>query len=73
MVQIGIAEESSRVSWRYDPEADVLYLAIGQPKAAIGVDIGDGVIARYDEDKNILVGLTVVGLKQRLQRELVPD
>ena len=30
-------------------KADVLYLSIGTPKPAVGVDIGEGVVVRYDD------------------------
>jgi hypothetical protein len=73
MDPIGIVEDSSQVSWHYDLEADVLYLSLGDPRPAVGVDIGDGLIARYDEDDKALVGLTLIGIKQRLQKELVAD
>ena len=67
---IKIMEKSAEVSWDYDEEADVLYLSIGEPKPAIGVDIGEGVVARYDEEHKELVGVTLVGLRARLLREL---
>jgi uncharacterized protein YuzE len=53
-------------AWRYDEEADVLYLSLGPPCTAVGVDIGDGVVLRYDERAKELVGLTVIGLRARL-------
>jgi len=73
MDSITIVEESSEVSWHYDSDADVLYLSLGEPRPAVGVDIGDGVIARYDEGERALVGLTLVGVKHRLLKELVAN
>ena len=49
-------------------EADVLYLSLGQPRPAVGVDIGDGVVLRYDEATQEVVGLTVIGLRAKLAR-----
>jgi len=60
--------KSSRIDWDYDEQADVLYLSIGAPKKAIGMDIGDGVILRYDEAHNEIVGLTLVGLRERIAK-----
>lgn len=37
------------LDWEYDDEADTLYLSFGKPKAALGLDIGEGVVVRYDE------------------------
>jgi uncharacterized protein YuzE len=67
---IKILEKPAEVSWDYDEEADVLYLSIGGPKPAVGVDIGEGVIARYDETQKEVVGLTFIGLRARLLKEL---
>ena len=58
------------LNWDYDAEADVLYLSIGEPQPALGVDIGEGVILRYDEAHNEVVGLTLIGLRSRLLSRL---
>jgi uncharacterized protein YuzE len=60
----------AEVSWDYDEEADVLYLSAGEPRPAIGVDIGEGVVARYDEVSREVVGVTLIGLRSRLLKEL---
>ena len=70
MEAIKILEHPDAVKWDYDKEADVLYLSVGEPRSATGVDIGEGVILRYDEAKNELVGLTLIGLRARLLKEL---
>ena len=70
MEAVRIREKSSDVDWDYDAEADVLYLSIGKPRAAVGVDIGEGVILRYDESKHEVVGLTLIGLRRRLLQDL---
>jgi uncharacterized protein YuzE len=54
----------------YDEEADVLYLSLGAPRSAVGVDVGDGVILRYDEGANEVVGVTLIGMRARLLRHL---
>jgi len=54
-------------TWFYDDEADVLYLSFGAPTPAVGIDIGDGVIVRYDEQRRQVVGLTILGLRARLE------
>ncbi len=67
---IKILEKPADVSWDYDEEADVLYLSVGEPRPAVGVDIGEGVVARYDEENKEVVGVTLIGLRARLLREL---
>lgn len=67
-----IPERSSSATWEYDTEADVLYLSVGGPRPAVGVDIGDGLVLRYDEARRDVTGLTVIGLRKRLMRGLNP-
>jgi uncharacterized protein YuzE len=52
--------------WEYDAEADVLYLSHGEPREAVGVDAGDGLVFRSDEATGTLVGVTIVGVRARL-------
>ena len=66
MEAVRILEKADRIDWDYDEEADVLYLSIGKPRKAVGIDIGDGVVVRYDEKKKEVVGLTVLGVRARL-------
>lgn len=66
MEAIKILERPSSLTWDYDEEADVLYISVGQPRSAVGVDIGDGLIVRYDETNHEVVGLTVIGMRDRL-------
>ena len=66
MEAIKILEKPTDLNWEYDEEADVLYLSIGKPKPAVGIDIGEGVIVRYDESNQEVVGLTLIGLQSRL-------
>lgn len=70
METVKILKEPAALNWYYDEEADVLYLSVGEPQAAEGVDAGDGVVLRYDEDKKEVVGLTLIGLRARLLEEL---
>lgn len=63
-------DERGTLDWEYDDDADVLYLSVGAPRPAIGIDIGDGLIVRYDESCNEVVGLAVIGLRERLSRQL---
>ena len=63
-------EKPAEVVWDYDEEADVLYLSVGEPRPAIGVDIGEGIVARYDEEHKEVVGITLIGLRARLLKEL---
>jgi len=73
METVKILEKKERVDWDYDEDADVLYLSIGKPRKATGVDIGDGVVVRYDEKKKEVVGLTILGVRARLVESLEKD
>ena len=66
METIKIFEKIENLNWVYDEEADVLYISIGKPQKAVGIDIGDGVIVRINEDDKETVGLTILGIKERI-------
>ena len=70
MEAIRVFENPANVTWDYDEEADVLYLSLGEPGPALGVDIGEGVVLRYDESRREVVGLTIIGLRTRLLQGL---
>jgi len=70
MEAIKILEKKENLDWEYDEEADVLYISIGKPKKALGVDIGEGAILRYIEDTGEVVGVTLIGIKERLLTSL---
>ena len=70
MEAVKILEKREKIDWEYDEEGDVLYLSIGKPRKATGVDIGQGVIIRYDEKKKEVVGLTVLGVRSKLLENL---
>jgi uncharacterized protein YuzE len=67
---VKILEGRDPVTRTYDEEADVLYLSLGAPRAAVGIDVGDGIILRYDEAANEVVGVTLVGVRAKLLHEL---
>lgn len=73
MEALKIFERQKDLNWEYDEDADVLYLSIGAPEKALGIDIGEGVIVRFKEADNEVVGLTVVGLRSRLLKNLAND
>lgn len=65
METLKILERKENLSWDYDDEADVLYISIGEPQEALGQDVGDGVIIRYEEKTKDVVGITITGVRQR--------
>jgi uncharacterized protein YuzE len=70
MEAVRILEKPAVITWDYDEDADVLYLSIGEPRPATGIDIGEGVVLRYDETRKEVVGLTLIGLRARLLKGL---
>ena len=68
---VKILEKPATITWDYDEEADVLYLSIGEPRPAIGMDIGEGIVVRYDEINGEVVGLTLIGLRARVMKNLI--
>lgn len=67
---VKVLEDSTTITGFYDKEADVLYLCLGEPREGVAVDISDGAIARYHEDSETIVGITLIGLRQRVLKEL---
>jgi len=65
METLKILDKKEHINWDYDEEADVLYLSINKPIPAIAMDAGDGIIVRYDEKRKEVVGLTIIGFKER--------
>lgn len=39
METIKILDKKENLDWDYDEEADVLYISIGEPRKALGVDM----------------------------------
>lgn len=70
MEAIKILEDVQALNWEYDEEADVLYISIGEPRPAVGTDIGEGVIVRYDQQQREVVGLTILGFRARTLQSL---
>ena len=70
MEALKILEKSQNLEWDYDEDADVLYLSVGEPEKASGVGIGEGLIVRMDAAEKRMVGLTVVGLRSRILKNL---
>jgi uncharacterized protein YuzE len=60
-----ILEGKPSLNWEYDEEADVLYISVGKPRTAVGVDIGEGVVVRFDDKQKEVVGITVLGFRTR--------
>lgn len=57
-------KEPESVSWTYDKEADVLYIAFGEPQPSLSLDLGGGLLARYLKDSGVVTGLTIVGVSE---------
>lgn len=61
------------LDWEYDDDADTLYLSFGEPRPATGLDIGEGIVVRFDERAKEVVGLTIVGVGRRLEQQYVKE
>jgi len=52
----------------YDEKGDILDVSIGNPKKALSEEIGNDVIVRRDENKNV-VGFTILNFEKRAEVE----
>jgi uncharacterized protein YuzE len=54
------------LTWEYDEEGDVLYISVGEPRPAVTIDLGESILARYDEKEKEVVGITILNVRRRL-------
>jgi uncharacterized protein YuzE len=71
METLNISEKKDKIKWDYDAEADVLYISIGNPKQAEGVDIGEGTIIRIHPDTKEIIGVTILNPLNRTLSSLM--
>lgn len=66
MEALRILEKPETLTWDYDEEGDVLYISVGEPRPAVTVDLGESILARYDEKEREVVGITILNVRRRL-------
>jgi len=66
MEALRILEKPESLSWDYDEEGDVLYISVGEPRPAVTIDLGESILARYDEKEREVVGITILNVRRRL-------
>lgn len=66
MEALRILEKPENLTWDYDEEGDVLYISVGEPRPAVTVDLGESILARYDEKEREVVGITILNVRRRL-------
>jgi uncharacterized protein YuzE len=67
---VALIRQHAAASYSYDEDADVLYLSFGAPRPAVGVDGGGGAVVMVDEANNQIAGITFIGLRRLVEREL---
>ena len=70
MDSVALIREHPEASYSYDDGADVLYLSFGPPRPALGVDIGGGAVVMVGEEDGQIVGITLIGMRRQVEREL---
>jgi uncharacterized protein YuzE len=73
MDPVRLLRDGVPLDYDYDEEADVLYVSLGAPRPAMGVELGGGAVLMIDEATDDIVGLTVVGLRRQPERALAED
>jgi uncharacterized protein YuzE len=56
---------AERLRFFFDREADILYLSLGKPRAAISKEVGDDIVVRVDPKTQRVVGCTILNLTKR--------
>ncbi len=70
MDPVALIRRHPEASYSYDEGADVLYLSFGPPRPALGVDVGGGAVVMVDEGDGQIVGITFIGLRRQVGRDL---
>jgi len=70
MEALRILEKPDTLTWEYDEEGDVLYISVGEPRPAVTIDLGESILARYDEEEKEVVGITILNVRRRLLKGL---
>jgi len=60
---------TGKITFSYDSEADVLYIAFGTNRPGIGLSINDSILLRVDRKMKNLIGLTIFDYHETGQRE----
>lgn len=70
MDALRILEKPDTLTWEYDEDGDVLYISVGEPRPAVTIDLGESILARYDEAEKEVVGITILNVRRRLLKGL---
>jgi len=68
-----VSPNLDKLNIRYDDEADVLYIAFGEPRPAIGVEVTAGDVVRIDAASGEIVGITIIDFKDRYMQSPSQD
>ena len=70
MEALKLLEKPEEIAREYDEATNAPYLSVDKRRPALGIDINEGVVLRYDEAKGEVVRLTLLGLRERLLQNL---
>jgi len=57
-----------KITFSYDSEADILYVAFGAARSGIGLLINDSLLLRVDQQMKDLVGLSIFDYQQTVKK-----
>ncbi|MEK7729428.1 MAG: DUF2283 domain-containing protein [candidate division KSB1 bacterium] len=60
-----------RISFSYDAEADILYVAFGAARPGVGLSINDSLLLRMDQQMKTLIGLSVFDYSQTSKKSRI--
>ena len=59
-------EGPKTTTWRYDKEADTLYISFDGPRPSLTLDLGNGTLARYLKETGEITGITLLEVSKAL-------
>lgn len=61
-------KQAKVANFQYDSEMDVMYFSFGEPQDAVGEEIEDGVVIRFNPTTGQPVGVTISDFTVRFKR-----
>ncbi len=60
-----------KITFLYDAEADILYVAFGSSRSGIGLLINDNLLLRMDQRMQTLIGLSIFDYQETTQKNRI--
>jgi uncharacterized protein YuzE len=63
-----VIQKNENIEYHYDKDADVLYASLGKPRRGYSEETPNGILVRYDNKTNEVIGFTIYNYSRKLKR-----